>query len=163
MMKESAADIIKYKDIIDGTPKNTLPENEIHLGIDTQGVLVGETYLFDNGIRWATVVEEVDDHWLIESGLIEYAAEIEQYISKHEISTMIRSGEMVLEEIQEDDILAESCDDDNEFNAYMEKVDRYLLVNYMTESQDLDYAWKVAWAEGKQPAEASEEALIEGN
>ena len=164
MTEESAADIIKYLDIIDGNiPTERLKEgDEVHLGINTQGATVGNHYLFDNGIRWMKILEESDQHWLIEYGLLGHAANTEEYILMQDLSSMIRNGEMTLyETIETDDILTESLsDDDSEFNEFMEKVDRYLLVNHLMESQDFDYAWKVAWAEGTSASEACEEAII---
>ena len=161
-MKESAADIVKYLDIIDEntSAENLQEETEIHLGINTQGVDVGQRYFYDNGIRWIRILEDIDDAWLIEHGLIEHNAEDSMHISKQDISTMIKNGEMILEEIKEEDILTESLFNEDEFSEFMERVDRYLLVNYMVESKDCNYAWKVAWAEGKLPSEACDEAII---
>lgn len=162
MTKESAADIIKYLDIIDDPLPAKLKEGDsIHLGVAIQGVEVGQQYLFDNGIRWMTIISETDSSWFIEYGLIEHSAEDNQHILKREISSKIHSGELVLNETDYDDILAESSTvDDGEYNNFMLCVDRYLLINHMIESQDLDYAWKIAWAEGIEPSEACEEAIL---
>ena len=164
MTKESAADIVKYLDIVDGKlPTDPLKEgDEIHLGINTQGAMIGDQYLFDNGIRWMKITEESNQHWLIEYGLIEHDAENKQYISKQDLSSMIHSGELILHETDDqEDILTESLvSNDHEFEEFMDKVDRYLLVNHMMESQDFDYAWRISWAEGRLPSEACEEAVL---
>lgn len=162
MTKESAADIVKYLDIIEEKQPIPLQEGDtVHLGIATQGVEIGNRYLFDNGIRWVSIIEETESHWRIEYGLIEHDADNDQYISKREMSSMVSNGEMVLYEIDHSDTLLEFIDeDDDKFNSFMMNVDRYLLINHMIESDDLNYAWKVAWAEGREPAEACEEAII---
>lgn len=166
MTKESAADIIKYLNIIDGNPSSErLTEGtDIHLGILTEGADVGLSYIFDNGLHWAKITEEHGDNWLIECGLLEYEADIIEYISKHDMASMIRQNEMILQENQENqenDILSESINEgDEEFDKFINGVDRYLLVNYMKESKDLDYPWKIAWAENKIPSEAAEEAIL---
>jgi len=162
MTKESAADIIKYLDIVqnDG-PEHTLKEgDEVHLGINTQGATVGQHYLFDYGIRWMKIVEDNDQHWLIEHGLLEHDADEKQYITKYELSSMIHTGEITLNEVVDEDVLTESLKADTEFNEFMSKVDRYLLINYLVESKEFNYAWRVAWAESKSPLEACEEAII---
>ena len=162
MTKESAADIVKYLDIVEGTQPVPLKEGDmVHLGIDTQGVEVGQRYLFDNGIRWIGILEETESQWIVEHGLIEHDADDNLHISKREIASMIHNGEMILHEVEYEDILTESSTiDDGEFNDFMMKVDRYLLINHMMESQDFDYPWKIAWAEDKIPSEAAEEAIL---
>ncbi len=162
MTEESAADIVKYLDIIADEKEKPLQEGDtVHLGVATQGVEIGNRYLFDNGIRWVSVLNETDSHWLVEHGLIEHDANDEQYVDKREMASMIHNGEMILCESNYEDVLMESSEiDDGEFNDFMMGVDRYLLINYMIESQEFDYAWKIAWAEGKEPSEACEEAII---
>lgn len=163
MTKESAADIIKYLDIVDGNlPSEQLTEGtSVHLGILTEGAVVGSSYTFNNGLRWAKITEEHGDHWLIECGLLEHEPDGTEYISKHDLASMIRQNDMILQEDQELDLLSESIDEgEAAFNEFIASVDRYLLVNYMKESMDFDYPWKIAWAENKIPSEAVEEAIL---
>lgn len=165
MTKESAADIIKYLDIVDGNlPSEKLVEGDsVHLGILTEGADIGHSYTYDNGLRWAKITEEQGDHWLIECGLLEYETDNVEYMSKHDMASLIRKNVMILQEDQDNDILTESLstkDNDNDFNKFIDRVDRYLLVNYMKESTDLNYPWKIAWAEDRIPSEAAEEAIL---
>ncbi len=164
---ESAGDIQEYSKIIQGKLPNEeiIAENQIiDLGISTAGADVGQTYIFDNGIRWAKIISEKDDHWQIEHGLLEYESDDIDYISKYDITKMIRSGEMILTEVAEDDLdeLFETYDEEieDEFTIFMEKVDRYLLINYERESKDFEYLWEEAWKQDKQPIEAADEAVI---
>ena len=161
----SSDDIKEYLNIIDGkfpikesSDGNTL----VSLGVSVGGATPGQTYMFDSGSRWATIIEEGEDHWLIAHGFLEYEADSEEYISKYDMTNMIRSGEMNLmeESLAETDILEESLTLDNEFNMYMDKVDRYLLINEDREATDFDYDWSDAWSEGKTSIEAAEDAIL---
>lgn len=166
MTKGSSDDIKEYLNIIDGKfplKENDGNETSIELGVSIGGAMAGQTYVFDNGARWATIMEEADEHWLLEHGFLEYEADSTEYISKYDMTNMIRSGEMSLMEdnLIETDILEESLSiNDGEFNVYMEKVDRYLLVNEGRESDEFDYDWSDAWSEGKSSLEAAEDAIL---
>lgn len=164
---KSAGDIQEYNRILQGDlpNKEVIEEDQIiNLGISTAGANVGQTYMFDNGIRWAKIISEKDDHWQIEHGLLEHESDDIDYISKYDITKMIRSGEMILTEAAEDDLdeLFESYNEEfeDEFTMFMEKVDRYLLVNYQKESTDFEYLWEEAWKQDKLPNEAADEAII---
>lgn len=163
---ESAGDIQEYLNIIQGNlSKEVVTENQIiDLGISTAGAEVDQTYIFENGIRWAKIISEKDDHWQIEHGLIEHESDDIDYMSKYYMTKMIRSGEMILTEVEEDDFdeLFESFEEEieDEFTIFMEKVDRYLLINYNRESKDFEYLWEESWKEEKLPDEAADEAVI---
>lgn len=163
---ESAGDIQEYLNILQGNlSKEVVAEDQIiDLGISTAGAEVGQTYIFENGIRWAKIISEKDDHWQIEHGLIEHESDDIDYMSKYDMTKMIRSGEMILTEVEEDDLdeLFENFDEEieDEFTIFMEKVDRYLLINYSRESKDFEYLWENAWKEEKLPNEAADEAVI---
>jgi len=163
-MSESASDIQEYLNILQGNlPKENITENQIiDLGISTAGAEVGQTYVFDNGIRWAKIINENDNHWQIEHGLLEHESDDVDYMSKYDMTKMIRSGEMILTEVEEDlGELFESFEEvEDEFTIFMEKVDRYLLINYSRESKDFEYLWEEAWKEEKLPNEAADEAII---
>lgn len=165
-MTGSSDDIQEYLNIIEGNfPKNEqINENtSINLGVSTAGAVIGQSYLFENGLRWATLKEEDENHWLIEHGFLEYEADSEEYISKHNMSVMIRSGEMTLMEnaYTEETILEESLTlEDDGFEDFMDGVERYLLVNEGRESFDFEYNWSDAWSEGKTPLESAEEAIL---
>jgi len=167
IMKESAADIQKYLNVIQGDfgKEEQLDENQIiNLGVATGGASLGYRYSFENGVRWLQIIEESDQFWLVEHGYIEYEADTRELLSKHDLARMISRGEMVFEEIEDfdDDLLLE-CVDDNEFDVFMEKVDKYLLVNYRLETQFMEYDWKEAFDKGLPPNQAVEEAvLLEG-
>ena len=160
---KSAGDIQEYLNILQGNlSKEAVTENQIiDLGISTAGAEVGQIYIFDNGIRWAKIISEKDDHWQVEHGLLEYESDDIDYISKYNITKMIRSGEMILTEDDLDELF-ESFDEEfeDEFTIFMEKVDRYLLINYSKESKDFEYLWEEAWKEEKFPNEAADEAVI---
>jgi len=166
MTKGSSDDIQEYLNIIDGKfpmKENSDDETSIELGVSIGGAMAGQTYMFDNGTRWATITEETDEHWFLEHGFLEYEADSAEYISKYAMTNMIRSGEMSLMEdnLTETDILEESLSQSgDEFNVYMEKVDRYLLVNEGRESDEFDYDWSDAWSEGKSTLEAAEDAIL---
>jgi len=163
---ESAGDIQEYLNILQGNlSKEVVTENQIiDLGISTAGAEVGQTYVFDNGVRWAKIINENDNHWQVEHGLLEHESDDVDYVSKHDMTKMIRSREMILTEVEEDDLdeLFESFDEEfeDEFTIFMEKVDRYLLINYSRESKDFEYLWEDAWKEDKLPNEAADEAVI---
>ena len=165
-MSESAGDIQEYLNILQGNlSKESITENQIiDLGISTAGAEVGQTYIFEEGIRWAKIISEKEDHWQIEHGLREHESDDVDYLSKYDMTKMIRSGEMVLTEFEENDLdeLFENFDEEfeNEFTIFMEKVDRYLLINYSRESKDFEYLWEEAWKEDKLPNEAADEAVI---
>lgn len=135
MTEGSSDDIQEYLNIIDGKfpmKENSEDETSIELGVSIGGAMAGQTYLFDSGVRWATIMEETDEHWLLEHGFLEYEADSVEYVSKYDMTNMIRSGEMHLLEdtVAETDILEESLSpNDDEFNMYIEKIDRYLLIN----------------------------------
>jgi len=164
-MTGSSDDIQEYLNIIDGNfpVKESNNENtSIDLGISTAGAVVGQLYLYDNGLRWAKLVEDEENHWLIEHGFLEYEKDSTEYISKHDMTTMIRSGDMNLLETSTDNIILEESLtlDDVEFDNFMDKVERYLLVNESKESTDFEYDWHDAWTEGKTPVETAEEAIL---
>lgn len=164
-MKESAADIQKYLDIIEGKDDDkptSDPEIQIvNLGSATGGAFVGNTYIFENGVRWATIVDEESNYWIVEHGLLEYEADSRDYISKHDFTQMISCGEMELYECDEpDDILTESLDDDDGYCVFMERVNRYLLINAQMESEEFSYDWFNAFQAGLSPIDAADEAII---
>lgn len=163
-MTESAADIIKYLDIVKGKISKDNASEEIHvdLGISTRGADVGNAYTFDNGLCWARIIGEEDSHWLIEHGLLEHAAIDTAYISKYDMTGMLRSGEMVFTVIDEDkDILEEKLQTEEfYFDEFIVKVDRYLLVNENKEVDDFDYNWNDAFRRGLSSVEAVDEAII---
>lgn len=163
---KSAGDIQEYLNILRGNlSKEVVTENQIiDLGISTAGAEIGQTYVFEEGIRWAKIISEKDDYWQIEHGLLEHESDDVDFMSKYNMTKMIRSGEMVLTEFEENDLdgLFESVDEEfeDEFTIFMEKVDRYLLINYERESTDFEYLWEEAWKEDKLPIEAADEAVI---
>lgn len=163
---KSAGDIQEYLNILQGNlSKEVVTENQIiDLGISTAGADVGQTYVFDNGIRWAKIISEKDNHWQLEHGLLEHESDDVDYMSKYDMTKMIRSGEMLLTEFEENNLdeLFENYDEEieDEFTIFMEKVDRYLLINYDRESRDFEYLWEEAWKEEKLPIEAVDEAVI---
>ena len=119
-------------------------------------------YLFENGTRWAKIVDYDTENLKIEHGFREYEADSVGYITIYEMNRMISNGEMVLfEEIDDiDDILLETDSNNNDFMKFIEKVDRYLLVNENKESSEFEYLWSEAWSDGKSPIDAAEEAII---
>ena len=163
-MTGSSDDIKEYLNIIEGNfPINESKDDNtpIDLGISTAGASMGQLYLYDNGLRWAKLVEDEENHWLIEHGFLEYEADSAEYISKRDMTNMIRSNEMILsEEIKDIDILEESLTLDDGFDDFMENIDRYLLINENKESVDFEYDWHNAWSEGKTPVETAEEAML---
>lgn len=169
-MSKSANDIQEYFNILQGNlpDKEAVTENQIiNLGISTAGAEVGQIYVFDNGVRWAKIINKSDNHWQIEHGLLEHESDDIVYISKYDMTKMIRSGEMILTEGEENELdeLFESFNEEveDEFTIFMEKVDRYLLLNYNKESKDFEYLWERAWKEKKFPNEAADEAVnLEG-
>lgn len=163
-MKESSADIQQYLKVIQGNfgEKEQLDENHIiNLGVATGGAELGDRYSFENGLRWLQIIEESDQFWLIEHGYVEYEADTRELLSKHDLARMISRGEMVFEKFEEfdDDLLLESFNND-EFDIFMESVDKYLLVNYQIESQFIGYSWKEAFERGLSPNQAVEEAIL---
>jgi len=164
-MTGSSDDIQKYLNIIEGNFPINESKNEnltIKLGMSTAGAEVGQLYIYDNGLRWTKLVEEADNHWGIEHGYLEYEADSTEYISKYDMTEMIRSGEMtLLENIQDEDVILEELITlDDGFDDFMNGVERYLLVNEGRESFDFDYNWSNAWSEGKTPLESAEEAIL---
>ena len=161
-MKESAADIQKYLDILQGNlrqPKKQINEHKIvDLGVATGGVEVGQTYTFDNGVRWANILNEENEHWLIEYGFIEHSADSQEYISKHDMAVMVGRGEMILHE--KEDVLLENDEKNSGFEIFMERVNRYLLLNYDSESDNFSFDWNKAYESGLSPHEAADEAYI---
>lgn len=162
-MVESCKDIQGYLTIIEGNNvrnPNIIDEN-INQSINN---MLDKEYLFENGTRWAKIIDCDDENLKIEHGFREYEADSVGYITIYEMNRMISVGDMVLfEEVDSiDDILLESCDD-NDFIEFIERVDRYLLVNENKESIELEYSWSEAWTDGKTPIEAAEEAVILNN
>ena len=166
MTEGSSDDIQEYLNIIDGKfpmKENSENDSSIELGVSIGGAMSGQTYLFDSGTRWATIMEEIDEHWLLEHGFLEHNADSVEYVSKYDMTNMIRSGDMHLLEdtVAETDILEETLSLNNgEFNMFIEKIDRYLLINEGRESTEFDYDWSDAWSEGKSPLEAAEDAIL---
>jgi hypothetical protein len=162
-MKESAKDIQQYMNIIDGNfgDRPLVTESSVDCGIHTAGAGIGDTYLFENGIRWARIIKEEGNYWLLECGLLEYDADDEIYLSKRDMTDMIVSGEMILEEIisSSEQILVESTND-NGFEPFLEGVNRYLLKNVLRESDEFEYNWRDAYNNGLTPIEAAEEAIF---
>lgn len=163
-MTGSSDDIKEYLNIIEGNfpVKENNDENiPIDLGISTAGAVIGQLYLYDNGLRWVKLTEEEENHWLIEHGFLEYEADSTEYISKHDMTVMIRSGEMnLLENLSEEIILEESLTLDDGFDDFIDSIERYLLVNESKETVDFEYDWHNAWSEGKTPVETAEEAIL---
>lgn len=161
---ESAADITKYLTILQGElPKENITEStDVDLGISTHGAKIGNLYIFENGIRWAKIIGDAGDNWAVEHGLIEHESDDVTYVSKQDMSKMIREGEMELyvDEANETDILEETLVSSNDlFEEYMNKVDRILLVNENAEHDNYDYDWEEAFDLGLTPFEAVEEAV----
>lgn len=165
-MPGSCDDIQEYLNIIKGNfPKqeNNEENTSINLGISTAGAQCSQTYIHDNGLRWVKLLEDDENCWLIEHGFLEHDADATEYITKHDMATMIRSGEMNLieESLLEVELLEESLTlEDNEFDEFMDKVERYLIINEDRESFDLEYDWHDAWLENKTPVESIEEAIL---
>lgn len=165
-MTGSSDDIKEYLNIIEGNfpvKENINEDKSIDLGLSTAGAVVGQLYLYDNGLRWAKLMEEDENHWIIEHGFLEYDADSVEYITKYDMTVMIRSGEMNLSENSiEETLLEESLilDDDDGFDDFMDSVERYLLVNESKETVDFEYDWRNAWSEGKTPVETAEEAIL---
>ncbi len=163
-MTESAADIIKYLDIVDGKlPKEQIDEGiDVDLGVSTRGADVGNAYTFDNGLCWARIIGEEDSYWKIEHGLLEHTASDTAFISKNDMTDMLRSGEMISEILEEkQDILEETLKTEKSyFEEFLTNVDRYLLVNENKEFDDFDYNWDDAFQRGLSPIEAVDEAVI---
>ncbi len=163
-MTESAADIIKYVDIVDGkVPTEQITEGtDVDLGVSTRGADIGNAYSFDNGLCWVRIIGDEDSHWLVEHGLLEHSATDTAYISKNDMTDMIRVNEMVFTVMDDDvDILEESLQtEDYYFEEFLTKVDRFLLVNENKEVDDFDYNWNEAFQQGLTPIEAVDEAII---
>ena len=163
-MMESATDIAKYLGIVQGDlPKDQMPKvTEVDLGLSTAGASIGDQYIFENGLRWAEIISEDNDCWVIKHGLVEYEANDLTYLPKHEMTQLIRNGEMVLREYEEiDDILEESLEDDSNalFEDFLYRANRYLLVNENKEIDDFEYDWKHAYLSGLSATEAADEAV----
>lgn len=164
-MSSSCNDIQEYLNIIEGNFPINESKNEnasIDLGTSTAGASIGQSYLYENGLRWTKLINDEGNHWLIEHGFLEYNADSTEYISKYDLTVMIRSGDMILlEDVQlEETILEESLTLDDNFNKFMDGVERYLLINEGRESFDFEYDWSDAWSEGKTPLESAEEAIL---
>jgi len=166
MTDSSCDDIQEYLNIVQGNfPINESQNDDdsVSFGVSTAGAIAGDTYIYDNGLRWAQLVEEEENHWFIRNGFLEYSADTEEYISKHDMTSMIRSGDMVLfEEDASDDVLLEETLslEDGKFDDFMNNVERYLLINEGRETFDFDYEWSDAWLEGKTPSESADEAIL---
>lgn len=162
-MTESAADIQKYLNVIEGDFGNKQKVQEgqsIDLGISTGGADIGSRYLFENGLRWLEILQESNQFWVVEHGYIEHDADTQELLSKYDLTRMINLGEMMLDDIQSDDLLLESSID-SEFNIFMEKVDKYLLVNYQMDSQHFNFDWRVLFEDGLTPTQAAEWVILE--
>ena len=166
-MTGGGTDIQEYLNIIEG---NFPAKNEsgtstpIDLGVATAGASIGQMYFYDNGLRWAKIISEEDNFWQIEHGFLEYNADSVDYISKYDMTDMIRSGDMILNEniTEPTEILEESfiLDDLSDLDIFMEKVEHYLFKNENREIDEYNYDWKAAWSEGKTAVEAAEEAIL---
>ncbi len=90
---ESAGDIQEYLNILQGNlSKESITENQIiDLGISTAGAEIGQTYVFEEGIRWAKIISEKEDYWQIEHGLREHESDDIDYLSKYDMTKTIRS------------------------------------------------------------------------
>lgn len=160
-------DIQGYLNIIEGKfpdNKESATDTSVDFGVATAGAVPGNMYIFDNGLRWTKILQEDEDYWQIEHGFLEYNADSVEYISKYDMTEMIRSGDMVLTENREEksEILEESLslDDGPEFDIFMEKVERYLFINEDRDVDEYDYDWNSAWSDGKTPVDAAEEAIL---
>jgi len=163
-MTGSSDDIKDYLNIIQGNfpIMEEKQSPSISFGISTADADIGQLYLFENGLRWAKIINEVDNHWIIEHGFLEYEADSTEYISKMEMTSMIRLNEMV-KTIEEErvDILEETLNmHDTDYDDYMNKIERYLLINENRETFEFDYDWKNAWSTGKDPIETVEDAIL---
>ena len=115
-------------------------------------------------LHYPKLVENEENHWLIDHGFLEHKADSTEYISKHDMAVMIRSGEMnLLEENSSETLILEeslTLESNNDFEDFIKSVDRYLLINENKESSDFEYNWQNAWSEGKNPIETAEEAIL---
>ena len=147
-------DIKGYLNIIEGkfpVAQDDSSDSSIYLGVSIAGVEQGNVYIYDNGLRWAKILQEDDNFWSFEHGFLEYGADSVGYISKNDMTDMIRSGEMLLEKKQK-----------NTPNIFLEKVERYLFINEEKDYDDYTYDWNDAWSTGKSPVDAAEEAILLG-
>jgi hypothetical protein len=161
-------DIKGYLNIIEGkfpVAQDDSSDSSIYLGVSIAGVEQGNVYIYDNGLRWAKILQEDDNFWSFEHGFLEYGADSVGYISKNDMTDMIRSGEMLLEKKQKNtpNILEEMLSlNDTEFDIFLEKVERYLFINEEKDYDDYTYDWNDAWSTGKSPVDAAEEAILLG-
>lgn len=157
-MIESCKDIGKYLSILQNEVLQETSSNDDLIIINE---MIGNMYTVDDGIRWIKIIDEKDDTWLIEHGYIEHEADGIEYLSKSNLSHMIITDELKLLEIKELEynFIVESIDD-NKFEKFMDKVERYILINERHESSEYTYNWREAWEQGLTSSEAAEEAII---
>lgn len=167
MANESASDIRRYLKIVGSDAEPVLTEasqpvqSSIDLGVSTRGVSVGQTYTYDNGLKWLKVISEDEQVWCCEVGLLEYQSHDVIAVSKVDLSQMVRTGEVVLHEATKASVEVLSESSTNKlFESWKERVDRYMLVNYGIESGDCDFSWEEAFENGLQPSEAADEAVL---
>ena len=158
-MVESCTDIQKYLEIIYETDDGSSSEPFLVEVSNVNCIGAGQRYSYANGTRWIEIISDEDDCWLVECGLLEHSAQKTEFYTKRDIDLMIQNGDIVLCEETETDELMESLND-KEFDHFIEKVDRYLLINEGKDSSDFSYNWRKAWTGKYPPAEAAQDAIL---
>ena len=152
-MIESCKDIEKYLLIL---KNEKLQESSLNENVTSINEMIGNIYTIDDGIRWIKIIDEKDNNWLIEHGFIEHEADGIEYLSKSNLSHMIIHDELKLLEVKEleYDVIVES-NNNQEFENFMDRVERYILINEQNESSTYTYNWKEAWEKGLDSSEAA--------
>lgn len=161
MTTPDATEIERYLSILEGNVKEDIEksnESVIDLGISLCGAKVGKRYLYEYGTRWLKIIEDKNDHWGVVHGFVGHDPDDKTYIEKSRISDMIQ--EMYLEPIDEEEKTLVESQNNNQLDEYIEKVDRYLLLNYDIDSSMMNEDWKSLMKEGYAPNEAAELAML---
>lgn len=156
-----AKDIAKYIRILNGEIDNRTQMQEaavVDLGTSLRGVEPGNVYAFDGGTKWLEIIADAGDCWEINQGATGYISENYSFIKKSTISQLIK--EFYLEPCNAKQLM-EVNNSAAEFNQYLEKVDRYLMLNYQKSTADFDINWKDLFEDGFSPSEAAEYLLID--
>lgn len=142
------------KNLVRTSVIESLIENNIYFG----NVSVGNNYIYEDGTQWIKILENKNTYWKIEQGFAGDAIGNKIDVKKSEVSTLLRDNKIY----QENNKLSIINENNNAYEIFLEKTDRYLLKNYQLESSNIKIDWKSLFEDGYSPSDAAEYALLRG-
>ena len=153
-----AKEIINYMHAVNQMTESSEPQDNV-LGRNGLGLDESHVFSLDHGTRWLQIVESDQYHFMIEHGYIDCEADQQEWIEKIHLAELVRDGTITIVNQRDNQKLQESHTH-NDFDGWIDRVDRYLLVNYNLEHDQLEADWKDLYDQNLTPQEAADYAAM---